>query len=128
MCFFLLTRLSNCHSTSRNGDARPPSLPEPTASICVSAPPRREATPLARGSGYGELTYQGSASIWYTNGVYFEKNGATSQAYNSTQAARFNKTDTRVIYMLQDKPGGAGTISFQGKVWSKESNDCLFTV
>lgn len=80
------------------------------------------------GNGYGELTYQGSASTWYTNGVYFEKNGSNSQAYNSTQAARFNKNGTRVIYMLQDKPGGAGTISFQGKVWSKESNDCLFTV
>lgn len=79
-------------------------------------------------SGYGERTYKGSASTWYTNGAYFEKNGSNSQAYNSTQAVRFNKSGTRVLYMLQDKRGGAGAISFYGKPWSKDSGDCKFTI
>lgn len=84
------------------------------------------------GSGYSEVTYTGSASTWHTNGCYFEKAGSNSYAHNgSTQAVRFGqsaKHSPRYIEMVQDKPSGAGKISFWARLWREDTGDCKFTV
>lgn len=84
--------------------------------------------PSGQGKGYGELTYNGSASTWKTNGVYFEYAGSNSYPHTGNQAARFNKSGDRYIMMLENKTNGIGTVRLWGNVWKDDTKDCIFSI
>jgi endonuclease I len=84
--------------------------------------------PQGNSHGYGQLTYQGSACSWTTEGVYFEYNGSNSYAHDSYQAARFNKSGSRYIYMNEDKQDGMGTLTFWARAWGSDATDCEFNI
>lgn len=84
--------------------------------------------PEGQGNGYGKLTYEGNASTWSTDQVYFEYAGANSYPHTGNQAVRFNKSGNRHITMLKDKANGMGTVRFWARPWGKDAADCTFAI
>ncbi len=84
--------------------------------------------PEGESHGYGALTYQGNASTWSTNNVYFEYAGSNSYPHTGNQAVRFNKSGDRYLTMLKDKQGGMGTIRFWARLWRADNADCVLAV
>jgi len=84
--------------------------------------------PDGNSHGYGALTYEGNASTWATDNVYFEYAGSNSCPHTGNQAVRFNKSGDRHITMLQDKPNGMGTVSFWARPWKADAADCTLSV
>lgn len=77
-------------------------------------------------AAYTSTSYSGTACEWNRGGIYLTKSADQAQAHESTQAARTNKSGNRFLEMAEDKEKGAGTVTFWGKLWSKESTPASF--
>ena len=84
--------------------------------------------PEGENHGYDALTYEGNASTWATDQVYFEYAGSNSYPHTGNQAVRFNKSGNRHITMLKDKANGMGTVRFWARPWSNDTKDCTLAV
>lgn len=73
---------------------------------------------------YKATTFTGTAATWKGNGVGI---GADVQdrSLNGSYVIRFNKTNTREIYMTEDKEGGAGTVTFDAAKWGTDATPTL---
>ena len=78
--------------------------------------------------GYYSQEIQGTATKWIVGDVGF---WGGSDKHNGNLAARFGKTATSFMYMNEDKPKGASTLSFYAALFGSDENaglDILYSV
>ena len=74
--------------------------------------------------GYDEADYQGSAAMWRTNGYV----GTSDPTHGGKQCLRMNNKGAGLLYMLEDKANGMGTLSFWAKPWDNDVLTVTFNV